>query len=99
MANIILWIYIALLVAGGLMGFLKAGSKISLISSLVFAVLLALFAAGIIPWVPGADILLLLLVAVFLMRYVKTKKFMPSGLMIVLTLLALALRFFITRAG
>ena len=97
MANIILWVYIGLLIVGGLMGFLKAGSKISLISSLIFAVLLALFAAQVIPWPPGADIVLLLLVVVFLMRYLKTKKFMPSGLMIVLTLVALALRFFVTR--
>ncbi len=98
MANTILWVYIGLLIIGGLMGFLKAGSKISLVSSLVFAVLLALFAAGVIPWPPGADIVLLVLVAVFLMRYGKTRKFMPSGLMIVLTLLALALRFCFTRA-
>jgi uncharacterized membrane protein (UPF0136 family) len=97
MANIILWVYIGLLIVGGLMGFLKAGSKISLISSVIFAVILALFAAQVIPWPPGADIVLLLLVVVFLMRYIKTKKFMPSGLLIVLTLLALALRFFVTR--
>ena len=35
MANTILWIYIVLLVAGGLMGFLKAGSKMSLIAGVV----------------------------------------------------------------
>jgi uncharacterized membrane protein (UPF0136 family) len=39
-----------------------------------------------------ADILLALLIVVFAMRVVKTKKFMPAGLMLVITILALALR-------
>ena len=46
--NTVLWIYIVLLVAGGLMGFLKAKSKISLIMSLAFATPLALCALGFI---------------------------------------------------
>ena len=48
MANTILWIYIALLVAGGLMGLLKAKSKMSLIMSLAFALPLALCALHIL---------------------------------------------------
>ena len=97
MANTILWVYIALLIVGGLIGFLKAGSRISLISSVVFAVLLALFAAGIVSWRPGADILMVLLLIVFGIRYAKTKKFMPSGLMIVLTLAAMVLHLLVGR--
>jgi len=85
MANVILWVYIVLLLIGGLMGFLKAGSKVSLIMSAIFALALALFAARIVDWAPGVDILLALLLIVFGMRLAKTKKFMPSGLMIVLT--------------
>jgi uncharacterized membrane protein (UPF0136 family) len=54
-----------------------------------------LFAAGVIRWAPGADVLLGLLLLVFVMRYVKTKKFMPAGLMIVVTAITLALRFFL----
>ncbi len=99
MANIILWIYIALLLVGGLMGFLKAGSKVSLITSVVFAIILALFPTHVIAWAPGADILLLLLALVFVMRYVKTKKFMPAGLMIILSVAALVLHVFSQRAG
>ena len=38
----VLWIYIILLVIGGLIGFLKAGSKASLIASVSFAALLSL---------------------------------------------------------
>ena len=90
--NTILWIYIVLLVVGGLIGFLKAGSKVSIIMSVIFAALLSLCAAGIIfqPYV--ADILLAALLVVFGLRLSKTRKFMPSGLMLVLTLVTLALR-------
>jgi uncharacterized membrane protein (UPF0136 family) len=93
MGNTILWIYIVFLIVGGVMGFVKAGSKVSLISSVVFAIGLALFAAGVAPWRWGADVLMAVLLVVFVMRYVKTKKFMPAGLMIVVTLITLVLRF------
>ena len=130
MAITILWVYIVFLIVGGLMGFIKAGSKVSLITSVIFAIALALFAAGVIRWAPGADVLLglLLLVgwqarwaalgmAIFLavitpiyhnywaapeaqqraqkQNFDKTKKFMPAGLMIVVTAVTLALRFFL----
>jgi uncharacterized membrane protein (UPF0136 family) len=92
----VLWIYIVLLVIGGLIGFLKAGSKVSLITSTIAAALLVISA------VPGlltpqfrrgtADVIMAALLVVFAIRLIKTKKFMPSGLMLVLTLAALALR-------
>ena len=91
-SNLILWIYIVLLVAGGLAGFLKAGSKVSLIMSLAFAALLSLSATGILNVPHLADILLAALLVVFGIRLAKTKKFMPAGLMIVMTVAALALR-------
>jgi uncharacterized membrane protein (UPF0136 family) len=92
MGTLVLWVYIILLIAGGIMGFVKAGSKVSLITSLVFAAALAMFAAGIVPWSFGADVLLLVLLVVFVIRYIKVKKFMPAGLMAALTMAALALR-------
>ncbi len=93
-ANQILWVYIVLLVIGGMVGFLKAGSKISLIMSASFAAALSLCAARIIfqPYV--ADILLAALLVVFAMRFSKSRKFMPGGLMLLLTIAALALRHF-----
>ena len=91
-ANTILWIYIVLLVAGGLVGFLKSGSKVSIITSVIFAALLSLCALRVIfqPYV--ADILLAALLIVFGVRLSKTKKFMPSGLMVALTAVTLVLR-------
>jgi uncharacterized membrane protein (UPF0136 family) len=51
-----------------------------------------LCAAGVVfqPYV--ADLLLTALLVVFGLRLVKTKKFMPAGLMLVITILVLALR-------
>ena len=88
----VLWVYIVLLVIGGLIGFFKAGSKISLIMSASFAAALALCAAGIIFQPYMADVLLAALLIVFALRLTKSKKFMPAGLMLVLTIAALALR-------
>lgn len=90
--NKILWVYIVLLVIGGLIGYLKAKSKISLILSAAFAAALSLCAAGIVFQPYMADILLAILIVVFAMRVVKTKKFMPGGLMLIITIIALALR-------
>ena len=94
--DIILWVYIVLLVIGGLFGFLKAGSKVSLITATVSAALLVVttirglfqpsFRHGL------AEGILAALLVVFAIRLTKTRKFMPSGLMLVLTLAALALR-------
>jgi len=99
MANTILWIYIALLIVGGLMGYLKAGSKVSLITSVLFAIILALFAGRVLTWPYGPEAILVLLLVVFVMRYAKTKKFMPAGLMIVLSAVTLLARLILNRAA
>ena len=95
-SHTVLWVYIVLLLVGGLMGFLKAGSKVSLVTSAVAAAALILTA---IPGLLGpslarglADAIMAALLVVFAIRLGKTKKFMPSGLMFVVTGLALALR-------
>lgn len=93
MANTILWIYIVLLVVGGVMGFLKAKSKVSLVTSIVFAIALSLCAGGILGGRYTADVILALLVVVFVIRYVKTKKFMPAGFLVILTIVTLLVRF------
>ena len=88
----ILWGYIVLLVIGGVAGFLKARSKASLIASLVFATLLSLSALGYLgpPYV--ADIILLVLLLFFAGRFSKSKKLIPGGVLVVLTIAALLLR-------
>lgn len=93
---LVLWIYIVLLLVGGLIGFFKGKSPVSLIMSAGFAAALVLCA------VPGvfdvgfrknlANILMAALLVVFAIRLAKTKKFMPAGLMLIVTIAALALR-------
>jgi uncharacterized membrane protein (UPF0136 family) len=94
-ANTVLWVYIVLLLVGGLMGFFKGQSKVSLITSAVFAAALVLTQTGLFePTVARSlvDVIMALLLVVFAIRLAKTKKFMPSGLLLVVTVLALALQ-------
>lgn len=90
--NTVLWIYIVLLVVGGVMGLVKAGSKASLIASSIFAAVLALCALNIIAFAYAADIVLVFLLVFFGMRFAKGRKFMPAGMMCILTVVTLALR-------
>ena len=95
-SNTVLWVYIVLLVVGGLIGFFKAKSKASLISSSVFAALLVLTAVhGLLePRVAMglSNIIMAVVLVVFAIRLAKTKKFMPAGMLLILTLVALACR-------
>jgi uncharacterized membrane protein (UPF0136 family) len=81
-----------LVIAGGVMGFKKAGSKASLISGTVSGLLLAAcFGFSFVqiePALIGALVLMVALDVVFAIRLMKTKKFMPAGLMIVLVTLS-----------
>lgn len=89
-AETTLWIYIVLLVAGGVAGMVKGGNKTTLAAAVAFAVGLSLCALHVLPYRWGAWMLLVLLV-IFAVQLGRTKKFMPAGLMLILTALALAL--------
>ena len=88
-SQVILWIYIGLLIGGGIMGLVKGGSKVSLITSVAFAIPLILCEFNVLPFNAARWILLALLI-VFAWRLSQSKKFMPAGLLLVLTLAALA---------
>jgi uncharacterized membrane protein (UPF0136 family) len=90
--DIVLWIYIVLLVVGGLIGFLKANSKASLFTAIGAAALLSLCAAKVVAYAAAADVILIALLLLFGWRLAESKKFMPMGLMLVVTLAALVLR-------
>jgi uncharacterized membrane protein (UPF0136 family) len=94
--NTITWIYIVLLVVGGMMGYLKARSQVSLFTGIGSAVALLL---TVIPNLLNsntakllADVIMIALLIVFTVRLAKTQKFMPAGMMLVATIAALALR-------
>ena len=88
---IVLWVYIVLLIGGGLLGYIKAKSKDSIIASSVFADPLILAAAGVIP-ATSADILLAGLAIMFGAKFIRSGKFMPGGMMGIASLIAFALR-------
>ena len=88
--QIILLIYCVLLELGGLMGFLKAGSKASLIASSAFVAVLLLFVFGVFE-IRYAWAVLFVLILFFGSRLSKSKKFMPNGMMLILTVLTIVL--------
>ena len=90
---LIVIVYAVLVIVGGVIGFIKAASRPSLIGGLVGG--LGLLAAG---WgisrgqvwgLQTALVLTLALLVFFTVRYVRTRAFMPGGLMAILSLLAL----------
>jgi len=89
---VLILVYGTIVFAGGLIGYLKAGSKPSLVAGSVSAALLAgafwmARSNGVVALAIAAGIAGLLS-AVFLMRFLKTRSFMPSGMMLVLSLAA-----------
>ena len=88
--QIILLIYAILLEAGGAMGFIKAGSKASVIASTAFALVIFLFIFNVIP-IEYAWTVLAFLVLFFGSRFARSKKFMPNGMMAILSIVTLIL--------
>lgn len=90
MLNNVLWIYILALMLAGIIGFFTKKNRLLLYVSLGFAAALSLCGIGILPlrlayWIQAV------LAVVFMFRYVQSRKFIPAGLMLTLTLVALAL--------
>jgi len=71
---------------GGIWGYLKSKSKPSLISGCISGILLLLSAVmqlqGFSWGLLMSKIIVLLLIIVFTIRLIKTRKFMPSGVML-----------------
>jgi len=87
--------YGILAIVGGIIGYVQARSKVSLLSGGVSGLLLILSAyfqlQGQSWGLTLAFCVTAVLVVVFTMRFAKTRKFMPAGLMIVLGALALVM--------
>ena len=83
-------VFAALILVGGIIGFKKAKSKASLIAGVVSAIALAgsylVCQQEQINGIRLTIILICILEGIFLVRFIKTKKFMPSGLMLLFCL-------------
>lgn len=89
--HLVLWCYLGLLLAVGLVGFLKAGSRASLVASALLGLPLALaaldgFGAGASTQV--ARIWVQVLLVIFTLRAMAARRFWPHGLMALSSLLA-----------
>ena len=84
-----------LVAVGGVMGFIKAKSKVSLIAGLVSAVLLVIAYVISLPHphhgMAGGAAVCAILCVVFGIRLKKTGKFMPAGMLLILCGLELLL--------
>ncbi|MEM6597930.1 MAG: TMEM14 family protein [Cyanobacteria bacterium P01_D01_bin.36] len=80
-------IYGILSIVGGAIGYKQAGSQVSLISGFISGLLLLISAyllyGGVAAGPLCAAVVTLVLIVVFGIRLVKTRKFMPAGLMII----------------
>ena len=101
--QIVLLVFALLMVGGGVAGLKSGGSKVSLVAGIVSAVLLlvALLWSWRHPtngyWMGvGVSGLLGL---VFFVRMKKTKKFLPSGLLLILSLIAAGLLIWAAASG
>lgn len=93
--KIILYVYAALLIIGGIMGYMKAKSKASLIMGIVSGILILVGVALLNTSLKAGMITVVivsgLLSIVFWKRFMKTRAFMPAGLLLLLSLAVLIL--------
>jgi uncharacterized membrane protein (UPF0136 family) len=89
--------YGILTIVGGIIGYMQANSKVSLISGIICGLLLVI--AGFFQlqgqaWSTIlANVVTGILVVVFAVRLAKTRKFMPAGLMVLLGMVTLVVSF------
>jgi uncharacterized membrane protein (UPF0136 family) len=86
------WVYGVIMILGGIAGFVRVGSKASLISGVGFGLMLLVSGFGVWEGSQGclvaAEVIALLLVVLFAIRYAKKRRFMPAGMLAVLSLVA-----------
>ena len=94
-ARIYFLVFGVLTIAGGIMGFVKAGSTPSLIAGSITGILL-LIAAWMLPEHLATGLLVafavsLLLAAQFVPKFLRTGKAMPAGMMSILSVIGIVL--------
>ena len=93
-SSIFVFVYAVFTIVGGIFGFVKTGSRPSLIAGFVSGLLLLAAGYGLgrgLPWgLPLAAVLTAALLFFFGIRYGRTRAFMPAGLMVILSILTLA---------
>ena len=87
--------YGALAIVGGIIGYTKVGSRPSLLSGSISGILLFVSAALQYQGMAWAKIMAIAIIAIlvitFIVRFQKTRKWMPAGMMVILGIIALAI--------
>ena len=90
--------YGILAIVGGIIGYVKVKSKVSLVSGVVSGLLLLASGIAAAQGVTGAilfsKLVTIALIIVFAIRWAKTRKFMPAGLMLVAGVVTLSVMLF-----
>ena len=87
-----IWVYGVLMILGGIIGFVRVHSRASLLSGGGLG--LGLLACGYGVWRGTANSLVVavviaaLLLVLFAIRYAKTRRFMPAGMLAIMSLAA-----------
>ncbi|MFQ6112980.1 MAG: TMEM14 family protein [bacterium] len=93
MASYIILAYGVLVLVGGILGYVKSQSLPSIISGVIFGILIILSAAimlkGMAVGTYSALIISAFLAVFFTYRFIVSHAFMPAGLMIILSLISL----------
>lgn len=94
-AKIYFIVFGVLTIVGGLVGYLKAGSSISLISGAIAGILL-LTAAWLLPAHPAVALAIALIVSLllagrFIPNFIATSKVMPAGMMSILSVIGIVM--------
>jgi len=93
--GIVLIVYGVIVTAGGAMGFRMAGSRVSLIMGCVSGLMLDLSGVMVLLGKTGGAYFGMgvtgALVLVFAMRYAKTRKMMPAGMMLAVSVVVAAI--------
>jgi uncharacterized membrane protein (UPF0136 family) len=93
--HVVLLVYASILAVGGVVGFMKARSKVSLISG-VLSALAAVVATGLslLGYAWGIPLGMTLAIGLFLLfgyRYALSRKYMPSGMLAIVSLVVILL--------
>ena len=93
--KIYLFVFGALTIAGGVMGYVKASSMPSMIAGGISGILL-LIAGALIPSKPQVGLILGLVISValagrFVPAFIKTQNFMPAGMMSILSVIGIVM--------
>jgi len=91
----VVWVYAVVMAVGGVFGYLKVHSKASLLSGVGFGLILLVSGYGV--WLGSKEslvasaVIAALLVIIFAVRVVKTRRMVPAGILALLSVATLVI--------